>query len=149
MRMIDRRKPTLESVIMHIATQFINVLPEDFSSQLNESLGIIGEFLKVDRVYVFEYDFDNNITNNTYEWCATDVEPQIDYLQKVPIDMILHTGLIVIKMDKWWFMKMLWHWIKKTWSIKYLNHKGFYPFVRFHFFIKTSSWALLDSMIFA
>ncbi len=90
MRMIDRRKPTLESVIMHIATQFINVLPEDFSSQLNESLGIIGEFLKVDRVYVFEYDFDNNITNNTYEWCATDVEPQIDYLQKVPIDMILH-----------------------------------------------------------
>ncbi len=46
---------------------------------------MVGEFIEADRVYVFDYDYDNYVTNNTYEWCYEGIEPMIDQLQGVPI----------------------------------------------------------------
>lgn len=37
------------------------------------------------RVYVFEFDFSKNISNNTYEVCAENVSSEINNLQNVPI----------------------------------------------------------------
>lgn len=57
--------------------------PED---ALNMVLQYIGKTFSCDRVYIFE--FGEEATDNTYEWCADGVEPQKDILQKVPLESI-------------------------------------------------------------
>jgi len=84
---------TLESVIMHIASRFINVPLNEYESRLNEALELVGTFLNIDRVYMFDYNFDNNTTNNLFEWCNHGVEPEIDNLQNVSIDDIFDEWL--------------------------------------------------------
>ncbi|MCR5089138.1 MAG: response regulator [Oscillospiraceae bacterium] len=58
------------------------------SAEINSFLASIGRSLGVDRIYIFEDDPEGEGTNNTYEWCAADVAPQIDFLQKVPFDAV-------------------------------------------------------------
>ena len=49
-------------------------------------LKIIGEQLGADRCYIFDLNYKEGTSNNTNEWCAEGVKPQIDNLQGVPID---------------------------------------------------------------
>lgn len=46
-------------------------------------LQYIGEVSKSDRIYIFE-EMPDKILKNTYEWCAENITPQIDFLQQVP-----------------------------------------------------------------
>ncbi len=55
--------------------------PDD---EINCFLSSIGNALEVDRIYIFEDDFEADVTNNTYEWCARNVTPEIDNLQQIP-----------------------------------------------------------------
>jgi len=64
-------------------------------------LRIIGEHIKVSRVYIFENSEDNKFTNNTFEWCSEGVKAQKPYLQNVPLvdlvdwwDMLKYDGRI-------------------------------------------------------
>jgi diguanylate cyclase (GGDEF)-like protein len=54
--------------------------PEDSISTLLEYLGLM---LQSDRIYIFENRFDG-FYDNTYEWCAKGVTPQIDNLKDFP-----------------------------------------------------------------
>ncbi len=47
----------------------------------------LGQSLRSDRVYIFEAG-ENDTVKNTYEWCAEGVEPQKDYLQEVPFEVV-------------------------------------------------------------
>ncbi len=47
----------------------------------------LGQALKSDRVYIFEETPEHTV-KNTYEWCAVGVEPQKEYLQDVPFDVV-------------------------------------------------------------
>ena len=78
-----------EDVVMKIATRLINIPIDEFHSRIDEAMEMMGRFLDVDRVYVFDYDFENQVTNNLFEWCMDGVEPQIDFLQNIPISEIL------------------------------------------------------------
>lgn len=49
----------------------------------------IGKFFDADRVYIFQVT-SGNIMNNTHEWCAEGVTPEIDNLQGYPIEYIDH-----------------------------------------------------------
>lgn len=55
----------------------------DPDSAIHELLAMVGRKMKVSRVYVFENTEDNRFCNNTYEWCAEGIEPQIQNLQLV------------------------------------------------------------------
>lgn len=57
-----------------------------FDEAMNNLLAMIGKFLEAERVYVFDYD--GKKTNNTHEWCADGVEPQIDTLQNLDASII-------------------------------------------------------------
>lgn len=50
-------------------------------------LEYLGQSLHSDRVYIFE-ETDHNTVKNTYEWCASDVDPQKDNLQDVPLEVV-------------------------------------------------------------
>ncbi len=50
-------------------------------------LRYLGEHLQSERVYIFEENGDGFL-DNTYEWCGTDVVPQIDNLQGIPLEVV-------------------------------------------------------------
>lgn len=60
--------------------------------QINEFIRFFGQHIGSDRFYIFEDDMKNHATDNTYEWCAQDVIPQINELQQVDMDII-----------EWWY----------------------------------------------
>lgn len=55
---------------------------------IEELMAEIGEYYDADRSYVFERDPSGRFTSNTYEWCAPGVQPEIDNLQGIPIEVI-------------------------------------------------------------
>ncbi len=71
---------------MNLATECINVPLDKVDQTINEMLKAVGEFTKVDRVYVFNHDYKCRVTFNTHEWCAEGIPPEIDNLQATPFD---------------------------------------------------------------
>lgn len=61
---------------------------KDFKTKINNVLQIIGDNIDVSRVYIFEDDPGKDSTSNTFEWCNSGIEPQIDTLQNIPYDVI-------------------------------------------------------------
>ena len=74
-------------MVIKIAADFINIPFKDMDEAIDRSLGVVGTWLNVDRAYIFIYDFDKNTVSNTHEWCAKDIDPQIQNLQNLPLDM--------------------------------------------------------------
>jgi signal transduction histidine kinase/PleD family two-component response regulator len=75
----------LQSVIIDIASSFVNVHLSSFTQVVDKSLQKLGHAMNADRVYIFQYDFKNNVMDNTYEWCNEGVESEIDNLKGIPI----------------------------------------------------------------
>lgn len=80
---IDQRA-RLQKILMNLATRFINIPFAEVEDEVNIALAEMGTFTKSDRVYIFDYDFVNDIQINTYEWCAEGVTPEIENLKAVP-----------------------------------------------------------------
>lgn len=70
----------------HLLYRFFDMLYEssDIYATVNKILEIVGKTYNVDRCYVFETSDDGEIFNNTFEWCANNIEPQIGSLQNIP-----------------------------------------------------------------
>ena len=56
---------------------------DEIDSGINDVLAIIGQYAKADRSYVFLFDESRSKINNTHEWCAYNIEPQINRLQGI------------------------------------------------------------------
>ncbi len=78
----------MQELIMKIASTYINIPLEEVTLTIRSSLEELGKFVKADRAYVFEYDWEHHVCNNSYEWCEVGIEPQIDELQEIDLDMI-------------------------------------------------------------
>ncbi len=82
------RQIKFQNLLIDISAKYINISLKKVNEAIQKSLEEVGQFVKVDRAYIFDYDFDNNTTSNTYEWCNTSITPEIDNLQNVPVDYI-------------------------------------------------------------
>lgn len=51
-------------------------------------LAILAHYYKGHRSYIFEIDYDHQLTNNTYEWCDDNITQEKDNLQNIPINLI-------------------------------------------------------------
>lgn len=78
----------LQWLLMDIANACINLPLGEVEAKVREALGRLGEFVRADRVYVFDYDFNRQICRNSSEWCGMGIAPQIDLLQEVALDSI-------------------------------------------------------------
>tara|TARA_R110002049_G_scaffold292736_1_gene477419 strand:+ start:179 stop:1633 length:1455 start_codon:yes stop_codon:yes gene_type:complete len=85
---IIQKQLRFQELLISISTTYINANLSHVDQLIKTSLKQIGEFVEVDRSYIFSYDFVNNTTSNTYEWCAEGIEPEIENLQNIPIDYI-------------------------------------------------------------
>lgn len=76
-------------LISKIATMFAYVQQENYEDSINDALKSLAEFVKADRVYIFQYDFENNTCSNTFEYCRRAISSEITNLQDVPLEGIM------------------------------------------------------------
>jgi PAS domain S-box-containing protein len=79
----------LQHILLKIASKYINIQPDELEDSIFESLAEMGKFAGADRVYIFDYNWDKQITTNTHEWCAEGIGSQIENLKNVPMEMTL------------------------------------------------------------
>ncbi|WP_339885402.1 GAF domain-containing sensor histidine kinase [Polaribacter vadi] len=75
-----------QDLLISISTKYINADLSKIDELIEKSLKQIGEFVSADRSYIFTYDFDKNMTKNTYEWCNKGIEAEIENLQEIPLE---------------------------------------------------------------
>lgn len=84
---LNKIRPTNGSTKLQTKSNVDKSIPD-----LLKSLGYI---LNVDRCYIFLVDSDHQTVSNTHEWCAENIEAQIEDLQNVPMDL-----------TPWWMQTM-------------------------------------------
>ena len=82
------RKAELQQLLVKISSDYINIPLNAVEASINKSMAEIGAFVKVDRVYIFDYNYEIETTSNLYEWCAEGIDPQIEHLQNLPFSAV-------------------------------------------------------------
>lgn len=77
-----------QQMLTRITSSYINKPVHEFQESLEQSLAEIGLFANADRVYIIEYDFEKQVANNTYEWCAKGISAEINNLQQIPLQPV-------------------------------------------------------------
>jgi PAS domain S-box-containing protein len=75
-------------VLTQLATRFINLPVSQIEVEINHAIAEIGLFAEVDRVYIFDYDWQADTMTNTYEWCSEGTSPEIDNLKDIPNSLL-------------------------------------------------------------
>ena len=73
-----------EQLITIVSKSFID--PGNVHEKINGALKAIGKFANVDRAYVFQLSDDGRTADNTHEWCAEGIKPQIKNLKGIAMD---------------------------------------------------------------
>jgi len=81
---IMAQKASLQDVLLRMASTYINVDLDGIDAIINNSLKEIGQFVNADRAYIFSYNFLEQTTTNTFEWCNQGISPEIANLKEVP-----------------------------------------------------------------
>lgn len=79
-----QRERDIRTLISEFAADFMASSSEDFDAAISRALQRSGEYMQADRTYVFLVSADGQRMNNTHEWCAAGIEPEIENLQGVP-----------------------------------------------------------------
>lgn len=87
------RRLNFEEAISEISSMF--VLKKDLDEAINISLEQLGRFSRSSRTYIFFMDSNTGTMSNTHEWCAHGIEPEIENLQDIPMDLF-----------PWWIKKL-------------------------------------------
>lgn len=72
-----RYRVAFERLMLNLAARFIGLAPADVDDGVNQGLAAIGRFTGVDRGYVYLFSAEGAAMDNTHEWCAEGVAPQI------------------------------------------------------------------------
>jgi len=82
-----KHRAGMERLIAQLSSNLLKRYFENIDVTIHEALSDIGTFSGVDRVYVFSLCDDTATMDNTHEWCAKGIEPQIDNLKDLPISI--------------------------------------------------------------
>lgn len=88
-----RHKLEIEELLLEISNMFI--VPANLERDINVALEKIGLLCGAGRSYIFLIRENGTTIDNTHEWCAEGVEPQINNLQNIPCDIF-----------SWWTEKL-------------------------------------------
>jgi len=81
-----RFRAEFERLIIAISSDLINLRPSEIDTAINHALAAIGRSAGVDRSYIFQFSQDGTTVDNTHEWCASGIEPQIEKLKNIVLD---------------------------------------------------------------
>ncbi|TWI66933.1 PAS domain S-box-containing protein [Desulfobotulus alkaliphilus] len=80
-----RFKNELQKLVAEISAEFINTTASNINNKINTMLQRYGEFLDVDRTFVFKFSEDGEYMSNTHEWCAPGIESANAAMQNFPL----------------------------------------------------------------
>lgn len=80
-----RHRVEVEKLVASISADFMNLRDGETSAAIERSLARIGEFLKVDRGYVFLFGPRQVSASSTHQWCAPGIEAPRDMFQNVRV----------------------------------------------------------------
>ncbi|MEW6241121.1 MAG: GAF domain-containing protein, partial [Chloroflexota bacterium] len=81
-----QRRAEIETFTGEISAAFVGIDPLEVDARIQEALRRLGEFIKVDRAYLFLFSEDSRTMSNTHEWCGPGVTSHINDLRNVPVD---------------------------------------------------------------
>jgi len=81
-----QRRRALESLVRDISLHLLCLPEAGANDGIQHVLAKLGTFVGADRCYVMQHSTDGETIDNTHEWCATGVAPQIDDLQQLSTD---------------------------------------------------------------
>jgi len=73
-----------ENLIATISTNFLTLALEQIDRGISSALEALGDFMNVDRSYVFLFHEEGTMSN-THEWCAEGIESPMRRLQRLPM----------------------------------------------------------------
>ncbi|NLW03860.1 MAG: hypothetical protein GX029_01325 [Pseudomonadaceae bacterium] len=88
-----QRERDTRTIISEFAADFMASSQEDFDAAINRALQRSGEYMSAHRTYVFLVSADGQRMNNTHEWCAAGITPEIENLQGIPSTRIIHEAV--------------------------------------------------------
>jgi PAS domain S-box-containing protein len=83
----------LERILSDASRRFLSL--SELDTSIDACLADIGNFCGAGRAYLFQFASDGVTMNNTNEWCAPGITPEIKNLQGLPIDAF-----------PWWMEKL-------------------------------------------
>ncbi|MEE4304473.1 MAG: EAL domain-containing protein [Wenzhouxiangella sp.] len=78
----------LQRTLVDASKHFIALDAADLDDVITEVLGRVGAYCDVDRSYLFCFRQDRALMDNTHEWCAPGITPEIDNLQGLPREAV-------------------------------------------------------------
>lgn len=75
----------LERLISEISSEFVRLGSDEIDAAIYRALSAVGVFFGADRAYVYKLHNDGKLADNTHEWCAEGIQPQMENLRNVPI----------------------------------------------------------------
>jgi PAS domain S-box-containing protein len=92
-----QRRIEYEKVLATISSNLAGIGIDSIDTAIDNSLSLIGNFTKADRTYIFQFNKNADTMDNTHEWCAVGVEPQIQNLKDIPVEKKLPWFMAQIK----------------------------------------------------
>ncbi len=80
------RKIAFENILFDLTNKIFTSNELTFDPIINHALEVLGSFSGSDRSYIFLFR-EGEIMDNTHEWCAVNISPEIDNLQQLPKDI--------------------------------------------------------------
>ncbi|MBT3362533.1 MAG: GAF domain-containing protein [Chloroflexi bacterium] len=85
----------IQSLVIELSSLLMDIDSKNADAIINEVLDKVGEFVDVDRSYIFTFSSDGKTMSNTHEWCADCMHPQIQVLQNIPVEA-----------NSWWMKRL-------------------------------------------
>lgn len=71
------------NMVASLSGEFAQASGAEIDLAIEQALATIGQFYNADRCYLFRFSDDLSLADNTHEWCAVEVAPQIAALQQL------------------------------------------------------------------
>lgn len=81
----ETRLTRIQALVVDILNDLLRAPIDKTDQSVQRAISRLGEYCVRDRSYVFVHD--GLLTNNTHEWCADGIDPAIDQLQGLPIEL--------------------------------------------------------------
>ena len=85
----------IEEALVDLASIYVAANYEQMDEIINRSLEKIGTVCRASRAYVFQIKDDGKLMDNTHEWVAPGVKPEIEFLKDLPCSHF-----------PWWFAQL-------------------------------------------
>ncbi|WP_018946478.1 response regulator [Thioalkalivibrio sp. AKL17] len=84
----QRYQAAFQEMVAAISAEFVSTPLERVDEAIEGALERIGHFFDADRAYVFQFLEGERLMDNTHEWCATGVEPQMHRISELPVEAL-------------------------------------------------------------